>query len=559
MPIEPLSAQEVVSESVGYDQVQSVFRRRCITCHNIDETRGDLDLSNLTTTMVGSSSGPVVVPGKPLESTIYTVTAHLTEPMMPPNSSKIPARELDLIRRWIEGMEVVNSNTNNQSNQNPATNMGSTNQIDEIEAEPFSSSSVDNNWVPIKPLLRQTAVAALAVHPSEPLFAVAGNGQIVFGDLRNGSWRNALSFTEGQVTNLRFNREGSLLLAAGGVGGLSGTVLAFDLESGTKRFQVADELDSILAMDISPNGQFVAVGGPAKVVRVYSTQSGESVFAMRNHTDWILSIAYSPDGLLLATADRFGGVFVWNAASGELFHTLVGHQGSVRAMNWSADGESLVTACEDGKLRTWEMHHGQLIDTHEAGVAAILDFDRHPGGKSITAARTGKVTLWSDSGELHGQLELNEQVDRIAFSGDGSSFVTADAQGNIAMHSFDGLELINRLSLPVDNSGLQALLTNLKSRARIDLELPSVSDFDQSVSNELAELNATIAKLTSRVELIERQSARLQVQQKLLDESRRLSNLLNTEDFDSETARILETLQRHIETQIESTKRTLQR
>ena len=40
---------------------------------------------------------------KPDESPIYLSAAHLEDPKMPPNSPKIPQRELDLIRRWIEG------------------------------------------------------------------------------------------------------------------------------------------------------------------------------------------------------------------------------------------------------------------------------------------------------------------------------------------------------------------------------------------------------------------------------------------------------------------------
>lgn len=548
-----LFAQDSAIAPVGYDQVQSILRKRCVTCHNIDETRGDLDLSNLTTTLVGSSAGPIVIAGKPLESTLYTLSAHLAEPAMPPNSPKIPARELDLIRRWIEGMGVEEKTPVFDSDEETDDRMTSAVAPDAV---PLATEA--SGWVSVEPLMRPAAIAAFAVHPSEPLLAVSGNGQIVFGNLESGSWRNALDFPAGQVSKLKFTQDGNMLLAAGGVGGLSGTVIGFDFQTGLKRFQLADEVDSILALDISPDGKYVAVGGPTKVVRVYSTETGQPTFSLRSHTDWILSVAFSPDGLLLATADRFGGVFVWNAASGELFHTLIGHQGPVRSLHWSDSGDSLVTSCEDGKLRTWEMHYGKLIAEQVAGVAGVLSFDQHPAGFSIAAGRNGKVTAWNESHQLLGELNLTEQIDHLGFSDGGTSFVLADAAGNIAVYAFDKMEVTKRMVIPTDTDRLQTLLTNLVSRESVESNLPEEMDLDQSLASELDELKATIATLNSRVEMIERQSARLKTQQRVLEESRELRELVNSDNFDDESLRLLESFLAHIDAQIEATEKSLQ-
>src|SRR5262245_121580 len=98
-----LQAQLETVELVTYDQVRPVFRKHCVTCHNQDRARGDLNLSSVDGIKAGSSSGAAAVPRKPEESPIYLSAAHLEDPKMPPNSAKIPQRELDLIRRWIEG------------------------------------------------------------------------------------------------------------------------------------------------------------------------------------------------------------------------------------------------------------------------------------------------------------------------------------------------------------------------------------------------------------------------------------------------------------------------
>ena len=45
----------------------------------------------------------MAVAGKPEDSPIYTLPAHLEDPKMPPNAPKIPQREIDVLRRWVEG------------------------------------------------------------------------------------------------------------------------------------------------------------------------------------------------------------------------------------------------------------------------------------------------------------------------------------------------------------------------------------------------------------------------------------------------------------------------
>jgi len=90
-------------EKVSFDAVQPILRKHCVRCHNEDQPRGDLVLSSLDKVLAGSSSGAVVVAGKLEESPLYTLTAHLDTPKMPPNKPQIPQREINVIERWIIG------------------------------------------------------------------------------------------------------------------------------------------------------------------------------------------------------------------------------------------------------------------------------------------------------------------------------------------------------------------------------------------------------------------------------------------------------------------------
>jgi hypothetical protein len=52
--------------------------------------------------LAGGISGKVVADGMPEGSLLYTLTAHVEDPKMPPNKLKIPQREPDTIKKWIE-------------------------------------------------------------------------------------------------------------------------------------------------------------------------------------------------------------------------------------------------------------------------------------------------------------------------------------------------------------------------------------------------------------------------------------------------------------------------
>lgn len=475
-PVRVYGQQEEAS-SVSFSEVRTVFRKRCMTCHNPEEARGDLDLSSLKTIEVGAGSGPVIVPGNPNASLLYTVTAHLEEPVMPPNSAKIPGRELDLLKRWIEGLS---SQTDEMQQNNPASSTGDDKEPHDSDvAQPAMITSAETSQdsdlrevVSIKGLLATTSVNTLAVHPSKPIFATSGRGQVVIGNHETREWIGAIDFPEGEVTTLRFSRDGETLLAGGGVAGLSGTVLGIEVKTGDVKFQLADELDTILAVDMTNNGRLLAVGGPKKMVRIYSIDSGEILHTLRKHTDWVLDLEFSPDGILLASSDRFGGVFVWNPSNGEIFHTLAGHQGMVSDIAWDDSGENLITGCDDRKLRVWNMHHGELTVAWDAGVGSILSIDYRVDNRTLVGGRDKKANWWTGPESLKGSITIEDQVTECAFSADQETALLGDSQGIIRIIDLEGGNEVGQMRLPVETDEAAFLMESL---AKADLQRKSIA------------------------------------------------------------------------------------
>jgi hypothetical protein len=88
--------------SISFEkQVRPILMRYCGDCHgNAGKPRGDVDLRTLAV-ITDPKNPPILVPGKPEKSAIYTTIA---DKSMPPDNKPRPGKqETDLIREWIAG------------------------------------------------------------------------------------------------------------------------------------------------------------------------------------------------------------------------------------------------------------------------------------------------------------------------------------------------------------------------------------------------------------------------------------------------------------------------
>ena len=84
------------------DHIQPLFKKSCLSCHNAGSKQGGLDLSTREGMLRGSEHGPVVTLGKPDESQLYKMVAHVTEPGMPFKGKKLPYTDIARIAEWIK-------------------------------------------------------------------------------------------------------------------------------------------------------------------------------------------------------------------------------------------------------------------------------------------------------------------------------------------------------------------------------------------------------------------------------------------------------------------------
>ena len=434
------------AKKITYEEhVKPIFREHCFSCHNQETKKSDLSLAAYGSLMEGGASGAVVEAGDPDVSRLWALVSHAEEPKMPPEQDKLPEEKLATIKAWIVGGALENSGSVAKVKKKPGIDLSMASGAGKPEGPPPMPEKLTRQPVAYTP--RGGAVTALACSPWAPLAAVAGQKQISLYNTDSGALIGVLPFPEGIPHVLKFSRSGSLLLAGGGIGGKSGSVVVYDVKTGNRVFEVGDELDLVLAADINEDHTKIALGGPGRIVRVFSTQDGSLLHELRKHTEWIYALEFSPDGVLLATADRNGGMFVWEADTGREYQTLAGHGGAITDVTWRADSNVLASASEDGTIKLWEMENGKQIKSWNAhgGGGSSVDYARD--GRLVSVGRDRKTKLWNGDGAAAGELpEFGDLALEVAFTHDGARIVAGAWLGDVRMSDVEGAKQVATLA-----------------------------------------------------------------------------------------------------------------
>lgn len=469
------------------DHVKPILREKCLTCHNTNKKSSDLDLSSYSSLMQGGASGASIEVGDAGASYLYSLVTHASEPFMPPNAEKLPDASLDMIKKWIDGgaPETSSSKVMLPKKKNAAMTVDVS-----AGARPEGPPPMPDvlSVEPVVHTAATTAVSAIATNPWSKLVAVAGQKQVVLYHTESLEPLGILPFPEGTPRVLKFSRNGALLLAGGGRGASQGLCVVWDIKTGERIMTVGDELDEVLAADISADQTMVALGGPGKIVRVYNTSTGELAYEVKKHTDWIYSLEFSPDGVLLATADRSGGLLVWEAHTGREYLTLTGHTAAVTSVSWRIDGNVLASASEDTTIRLWEMENGGQIKSWGAHGGGAFSVEYCRDGRIVSAGRDRVTKLWDGNGGALKDFEaFNDLALQATHCDETNRVIAGDWTGEIRVwNAADGA----RIGLLTTNPPtLETRLANAQAM------VPPATD---KVAAATAERDAATAALTAQ-------------------------------------------------------------
>ncbi len=190
-----------------------------------------------------------------------------------------------------------------------------------------------------------------------------------------------------RANSLAFSPNGKTLAVGSGEPSRGGDITLWDIHSGKLTKNYAERhLDSIFALDFTPDGKLLASGGADKAVRITDLSSDKVIKVFEGHTHHVLGVSWRADGRLLASSGADNVVKVWDWTTGERRKSVAGWDKEVTGIRYLGAADQIATSAGDSKLR---------LITSDGG-----DVKQLPGSttflQSLATNRNGDLILGGD-------------------------------------------------------------------------------------------------------------------------------------------------------------------
>lgn len=111
--------------------------------------------------------------------------------------------------------------------------------------------------------------------------------------------------------------------------------------------------DQINAMDVTPNGRFLASASNDKQIKIWDLSTGMEFRTISGTAGRVEQLAFSPDNVHLAGTSFNEELLVWNVISGEVIYS--GKAGATRGLTFSKDGKRLYFVDENSNTAVFDM------------------------------------------------------------------------------------------------------------------------------------------------------------------------------------------------------------
>ena len=238
------------------------------------------------------------------------------------------------------------------------------------------------------------------------LVFLADGGLVAAGDGKDEriwetrpSWRLQRSIGDGEdpaifagrVSGLAFSPDGETLATGSGVASRTGDLKMWSVRDGKLVAEAKDaHSDTIVDVEISPDGKQVATAGMDRIARVFSIDDAGELGAFEGHGGHVLGVSWRDDGRVLATAGADNRAKLWDVEQSKLIKNVDGFGHEVTAIEFIGLGEELITSSGDKNVR---MGKAQLADPEKCflySVAASPD-----GGLVVAGGDDGTLRVWN--------------------------------------------------------------------------------------------------------------------------------------------------------------------
>lgn len=223
--------------------------------------------------------------------------------------------------------------------------------------------------------------------------SVTGDGSIWIWELDTGRLVTTLTDSDASFATVAWS---STSLLAGG--STQGRVTVWRVgESLTEPIRVAAHQGEVTQLGFNSDGSLLASGGMDGVLSVCRANSGELLYQTNAHEDEITELTFLRDDEWLVTAGVDGTAKVWSADSGVLLRQLVGHEDSIDTLDVTTDGSWLATGSSDTTVRLWALREGALVASLRGHDDSVEDVWFSTAGSLLASVSTdGEILFWDD-------------------------------------------------------------------------------------------------------------------------------------------------------------------
>ena len=338
------------------DEILPILRNNCLPCHNRTRAKADIVLETPQDILTGNDDGPLAVPGKPEESYLFLVSAHLEEPEMPPVKNKVSAKpltpkELGLMKLWIQ---------------------------QGVKGEVRKAKPIE--WHPIATAVNNP-IYAVALSP-DGQFAAAGRsnridlyhvptgkhlGEATDDKLPNGQIYEKKPAHLDFVTSLAFAPD-SHSLASGSYREIKFWKL--DGPRVLKEFKIP----ASAPIAISSDGQLLGCAHENKV-QIWDLSQAKKLRDIEAQTAKVTALSFSADCTKILSGDENGSLRAWSVDDGKLVAQAAIAEKAIQSVAYLSKGNRLVSGHVDNTIRTWEARSSEDVkkiqDARDAAQKAL--------------------------------------------------------------------------------------------------------------------------------------------------------------------------------------------
>lgn len=166
---------------------------------------------------------------------------------------------------------------------------------------------------------------------------------------------------------------------------LDGTIKITGISDGKSRSIDAGGPVNDLQLSKDSRYYFAAIkGGIIKMIETGGKNAEVTTFT--GHTDEINAIDVSPDGNFLASASSDKTIMIWDLATEKSVKKLQGFEWKVTSLKYTVDGKYIVGGCNNGVAKLFEVETGKAISDFNALGKNVRDVAFSKDGKDIAVA-----------------------------------------------------------------------------------------------------------------------------------------------------------------------------